>query len=230
MIDEIKIRDALKNMVHGLDSNTINTIFDSFKYNQNISKGSLQRKIFVDELFAKVRDINFDPLETLRKPEAVEAAAELADIHNILKNSDLIYQHPPDFTLKPTIDPADADPKRVLGKLEKILFDLMDSPAFKNISIEEKKIPTLPLLKIFESVDKTKQGYLEKGAFRRVLVESFPIFNSLEIDTLVKMADGVKEMNGEQASDPSGVFIPYYYFLLQIEKYFELNKLCRQYQ
>lgn len=30
MIDEIKIRDLLKNMVYGLDSLTINTILDSF--------------------------------------------------------------------------------------------------------------------------------------------------------------------------------------------------------
>mgnify|MGYP003578153221 CR=1 FL=1 len=147
MIDEIKLRDTLKNMIYGLDSVTINTIFDSFsnfslsqlskinkEYNQNISKGSLQRKIFVDELFAKVRDINFDPLETLRKPESVEAAAELADIHNILQSSDLIYHQPPDFTLKPTVDPADADPKRVLEKLEKILYDLLEAPAFSNLS------------------------------------------------------------------------------------------------
>jgi len=88
-------------------------------------------------------------------------------------------------------------------------------------------------LKIFESVDRNKQGYLEKGEFRRVLVESFPIFNSLQIDTLVKMADGVAStQQSNNGLDPSiaGQYIPYYYFLLQIEKYFELNKLCRQYQ
>lgn len=92
----------------------------------------MQRKIFVDELFAKVRDINFNPLEVLRKPEIVEAAAEIEDLQNFIKNTDLIHQQPPDYILKPAIDPADADPKRVLEKLEKILSDLMAAPAFSN--------------------------------------------------------------------------------------------------
>lgn len=102
------------------------------EYNQNISKGSLQRKIFVDELFAKVRDINFDPLEVMRKPEIAEAAAEIEDLQNFIKNSDLLHQQPGDYILKQAIDPADADPKRVLEKLEKILSDLMAAPAFSN--------------------------------------------------------------------------------------------------
>ena len=115
--------------------------------------------------------------------------------------------------------------------LSVICQKIFSSNIFENINPEEKKIPTLPLLKIFESVDKTKQGYLEKGQFRTVLVESFPIYNSLEIDTLVNMAEGVNQnKNGEQGLDSSGLFIPYYYFLLQIEKYFELNKICKQYK
>jgi len=86
-------------------------------------------------------------------------------------------------------------------------------------------------LKIFESYDQEKQGKLEKDKFRQILVESFPVFNRHEIEVLVGMATQVSSTQDKDILDKgtSNYLIPYYYFLLQIEKYFELNKLCKQF-
>lgn len=66
-----------------------------------------------------------------------------------------------------------------------------------------------------------------------MLVESFPVFNQHEVDTLLSMADRMsyEHEKGQAGLNTSGInqmtHISYYYFLLQIEKYFELNKICQ---
>ncbi len=147
---------------------------------------------------------------------------------------------------KLVVNTGDTDPKSVLKKLEKILSELMNTSVLSNIiyighiekiylenaSPDEKKIPTLPLLKILESYDEEKTGYLDKLKFRHILIETFPVFTRQEIDTLVHMASqlgtGTDKVppSGQENADP---YIRYYYFLLQVEKYFELNQLCQQY-
>ena len=89
-------------------------------------------------------------------------------------------------------------------------------------------------MKIFESYDDEKKGYLEKKIFKQVLVESFPVFNQYEIETILTMADRMsyEHERGQTGLNTSEVnqitHISYYYFLLQIEKYFELNKICQK--
>jgi hypothetical protein len=67
-----------------------------------------------------------------------------------------------------------------------------------------------------------------------VLVESFPVFNKYEIETILNMADRMsfEHDKGQPSLDPNSgnqaTHISYYYFLLQIEKYFELNKACQK--
>jgi len=72
---------------------------------------------------------------------------------------------------------------------------------------------------------------LEKDRFRQVLIESFPVFNRQEIDVLVGMGIQASSVQNKDLLDTgtTNIEVPYYYFLLQIEKYFELNKLCKQY-
>jgi len=224
MITEMKLREILKNMVYGLDSLTLNTIFDTFKYTESISQDSLQRKIFVDEFFAKVRDIDFTPVQPPKKSEI--KATSIGPINFQSRNN-----MKEDSPVKISSNLVDTDPKNVLGKLERILSELMNSSALKNASLEEKKIPTLPLLKILESYDQEKQGRLEKDRFRQVLIESFPVFNRQEIDVLVGMGIQASSVQNKDLLDTgtTNIEVPYYYFLLQIEKYFELNKLCKQY-
>lgn len=131
------MREILKDMVHGLDNTIINKIFASFskfskgyfynsiEYSEEISPGTLQKRIFVDEFIAKVRDVNFDPMSAPKRPEP-KAHVEPLSVQNLNLN---LTGHVQKFG----IQPEDTDPKRVLGKLEKVLDDLMKSPSLCNI-------------------------------------------------------------------------------------------------
>ena len=99
-------------------------LYNSVEYSEEISPGTLQKRIFVDEFIAKVRDVNFDPMVAPKKPEQ-KPYVEPLSVQNLNLNLTGHVQ-------KVGIQPEDTDPKRVLGKLEKILDDLMKSPSLCN--------------------------------------------------------------------------------------------------
>ena len=87
----------------------------------------MQRRIFTDEFLARVKNSNFDSILLTKKPEYEKTFMEPQALQDMKRN----YQGGIDYTLKPAINVNDSDPKRVLGKLEKILSDLMNSPALR---------------------------------------------------------------------------------------------------
>lgn len=99
------------------------------EYNETVSYDTLQRKVFVDEFIAKVKDTEFKPPEPRQKQETLpQHILDSINLQNInIKPKDDIY------SLKPSVNPDDTDPKRILEKLEKILSELMSSPVMSII-------------------------------------------------------------------------------------------------
>lgn len=61
----------------------------------------------------------------------------------------------------------------------------------------EEGILTLPMLKIFKSVDNQGTGRLTLVRLKSIFIEYFPVLNSKDIMTLLQMAETLNSKPGE---------------------------------
>jgi len=233
-------------MIYGVNNFTIDKIIDSLSnlpnvlikhigYNQNPSRESLQRKIFVDEFIAVIEGDNSRNFE-----RAKEIILSAQSVQNTTKYEASISQPKIDLSTLPssstTTQHQELDSSKVLDKLHSILKELAESKVMSkdscNINFkllatspEEEGITTLPLLKIFKSYDRTNAGLLELTKFKEILIECFPVLSYGEILVLTSIAEKVSlAQNSQLANKKTDIkLISYYHFLMQIEKYFALK-------